>query len=89
MANKATAESIKVICRFRGGQEDNPNWKFNEDGVSLRAPSQFPGSQNGRTFTFDRILDKDIDQETTYNLVAKKNIESFMKGYNGTIFAYG
>jgi len=61
MASKATAESIKVICRFRGGQEDNPGWKFNEDGVSLRAPSQFPGAQSGRTFTFDGVVDAGVD----------------------------
>lgn len=40
-------------------------------------------------FTFDGVLDSDINQELMYNAVAKGNVASFMAGFNGTIFAYG
>ena len=60
LANKASAESIRVVCRFRGGQEENSGWKFNEDGISMKAPSVIPGQQSGRVFTFDRILDAGV-----------------------------
>jgi hypothetical protein len=82
-------ESIKVVCRFRGGQGDNENWQLHPDNKSLSAPQLVLGGTSDMNFTFDSVLDSDINQEIMYNKVAKDNVASFMKGFNGTIFAYG
>lgn len=41
------------------------------------------------TFTFDRVLDTDSTQQEAYNFIAKDSINQLLKGFNGTIFAYG
>jgi kinesin family protein 6/9 len=40
-------------------------------------------------FKFDKIFDKDAQQEKIFDLVAKEVVEAAVEGYNGTIFAYG
>nr|XP_021521185.1 kinesin-like protein KIF6 isoform X1 [Aotus nancymaae] len=40
-------------------------------------------------FKFQRIFDQDANQETIFENIAKPVAESFLTGYNGTIFAYG
>ena len=41
------------------------------------------------TFTFDLVLNGNVSQERMYRNIAFDTIQQFMKGYNGTIFAYG
>ncbi|XP_074254101.1 kinesin-like protein KIF6 isoform X3 [Saimiri boliviensis] len=40
-------------------------------------------------FKFQRIFDQDANQEIIFENIAKPVAESFLAGYNGTIFAYG
>lgn len=40
-------------------------------------------------FTLDRIFDIETSQEMIYEEVSKSTIDDVLKGYNGTIFAYG
>ena len=81
------AESVKVCCRFRGGQECGNDWQFHPDGLSLTSPggSAYPSQK----FTFDALMDSDSSQEKAYNLAAKDTVSSLLNGYNGTIFMYG
>ena len=49
-------------------------------------------SMNGTrkaAFTFDRVFNTDTTQEMIYDYAAKPIVEDVLKGYNGTIFAYG
>ena len=41
------------------------------------------------TFQFQRVFNERSSQEEVYEIVAKHVVEEFLKGYNGTIFAYG
>ncbi len=43
----------------------------------------------GLTFILDEILWADTDQETCYQRVAEPTVRDALKGYNGTIFAFG
>jgi hypothetical protein len=40
-------------------------------------------------WTFDRVFHGRASQADIFNLAAKETAEDVMKGYNGTIFAYG
>ena len=82
------AEAIKVVCRFRGGQQSGQDWQFPKDNKSLKAPALIK-SNTGKTFTFDRVLDEDVNQEVMYEHCAKDTVKKLMQGFNGTIFAYG
>jgi hypothetical protein len=41
------------------------------------------------TFTFDGVLDSQVNQDEMYKISSKYTIQKFMEGFNGTIFAYG
>ena len=40
-------------------------------------------------FTYDKVFQPDTMQKTVYEECGKEIIDSFINGYNGTIFAYG
>ena len=82
------SESIKVVCRFRGGQLAAEEWQMGEDEQSVSTPSLIAGMP-AHTFTFDRVLDYDSTQQAAYNAIARDTIVQLLKGFNGTIFAYG
>eukprot|EP00041_Stephanoeca_diplocostata_P025141 m.651651 g.651651 ORF g.651651 m.651651 type:complete len:947 (+) comp22679_c0_seq3:196-3036(+) len=81
---------VKVVVRFRPQQEREllkgglPVCKFDSSGKTV--------SMNGTkkaAFTFDRVFNMDTTQEMIYEYAAKPIVEDVLKGYNGTIFAYG
>ncbi|KAJ2736374.1 hypothetical protein IW152_000934 [Coemansia sp. BCRC 34962] len=43
----------------------------------------------GNTFTFDKVFDQRDTTLTVYNDIVKEIVASSMRGFNGTIFAYG
>ena len=55
---------------------DNINVKVSDEGGAFH------------NFTFDKVFDLESTQEEVYEEV-KSTIEDVLKGYNGTIFAYG
>ena len=38
---------------------------------------------------FDNLLPPNISQKSVYEIIAKPVVDSVMKGFNGTILAYG
>mmetsp|Transcript_8177 Transcript_8177/g.20892 ORF Transcript_8177/g.20892 Transcript_8177/m.20892 type:complete len:949 (-) Transcript_8177:2830-5676(-) len=81
---------VKVVVRFRpqqtrelrqGGGEIT---KFDALGRGVQM-----NGQRKCTFTFDRVFNPSSTQEDVYNYAAKPVVEDVLKGYNGTIFAYG
>lgn len=64
------------------------DWQFSDDKQSLTAPSLIQGNPPNN-FTFDRVLDSDSTQLEAYNSIAKDTVQQLLKGFNGTIFAYG
>lgn len=42
-----------------------------------------------KSFTYDNVADEKISQEEVFEIVGKPITASCMRGYNGTIFAYG
>ena len=45
--------------------------------------------RTAKTFTFDRVLNSDSTQETAYLEAGRSSVHALLKGFNGTIFAYG
>eukprot|EP00929_Paragymnodinium_shiwhaense_P119405 TRINITY_DN912_c0_g4_i1.p1 TRINITY_DN912_c0_g4~~TRINITY_DN912_c0_g4_i1.p1 ORF type:complete len:686 (+),score=178.33 TRINITY_DN912_c0_g4_i1:234-2291(+) len=82
-------ESIKVCLRIR---PLNPSEKVSgnrvcvelpDNGVAVRVPS------NDALFTFDKVFRWNASQKEVYDYAAKPIIESVLRGFNGTVFAYG
>ncbi|KAI9296806.1 kinesin heavy chain [Neoconidiobolus thromboides FSU 785] len=83
--------NIRVLCRFRpqnkreieaGGQ---PCIKFSEDMTTVQVDSkEYPGD-----FTFDAIYDHTTSQKDFFESSVKATVDDVIKGYNGTVFAYG
>jgi superfamily II DNA or RNA helicase len=42
-----------------------------------------------RTFVFDAVFNMEIGQDTVYQQITRKLIDSYFDGYNATIMAYG
>eukprot|EP01129_Flabellula_baltica_P009978 TRINITY_DN4162_c0_g1_i1.p1 TRINITY_DN4162_c0_g1~~TRINITY_DN4162_c0_g1_i1.p1 ORF type:complete len:1087 (+),score=291.60 TRINITY_DN4162_c0_g1_i1:13-3273(+) len=91
-----SSANVRVICRFRpfnkreqGEIVDEEKAKteinFIEDHtVEIKFANKPPA-----VFTFDKVFSGDCTQEDIYNNAARETIEDVIKGYNGTIFAYG
>mmetsp|Transcript_57268 Transcript_57268/g.150719 ORF Transcript_57268/g.150719 Transcript_57268/m.150719 type:complete len:727 (-) Transcript_57268:56-2236(-) len=86
-------ESIKVCCRFRPQNqiERDHNGKIcvevptdhNNEATSVHV------SNTDHTFVFDRVFRWDADQKEVYDYAAKPIINAVLRGFNGTVFAYG
>jgi len=57
----------------------------NEESQVKFSKTQVPRHQ----FKFYHVFERDSSQEEVFDVVAKHMIDSFLEGYNGTIFAYG
>ncbi|CAJ1446183.1 unnamed protein product [Effrenium voratum] len=82
-------ESIRVCCRFRpqNQQEKEASGKIciqlNEDGTSVYTPAI------DNTFVYDRVFSMESTQKEVYDYAAKPIINGVLRGFNGTVFAYG
>ena len=80
------SEAIKVICRFRGGQDSEDRWIFGADGISVKSPA---GKRSEKDYVFDRVLNSDSSQAVAYLEGGRPSVRALLAGFNGTIFAYG
>lgn len=81
-------ESIQVCCRFRpqNQQERASNGKICfqvPDTTTVHVPN------TDHTFVFDRVFRWDAAQKEVYDYAAKPIINAVLRGFNGTVFAYG
>ncbi|CAD5215506.1 unnamed protein product [Bursaphelenchus okinawaensis] len=85
-------DNVKVVVRCRplseqevkGGHRTAVNVDKISKTISVESPNDLT-----KTYTFDHVFDWNCDQITIYNTVARPIVENVLKGYNGTIFAYG
>lgn len=93
MKNKDNkAERVSVHLRMRPLSEDekqrdkiNPIENFDIDKNVITVKKDY----EKKTFYFDNLLHPDISQMDVFEKTGKSVVDSVLKGYNGTIFAYG
>ncbi|KAK6743937.1 hypothetical protein RB195_010934 [Necator americanus] len=89
------AEKVKVVVRCRpiSQQEVSQGHKIavrvSTEDNSVVLEHVTGKEEPRRTFFFDAVFPPDCDQMRVYNVAARPIIENVLKGYNGTIFAYG
>lgn len=82
-------ESIKVCCRFRPenqlerGHNGRICVEVPEGGTVVHVPA------TDHSFVFDRVFRWDAHQKEVYDYAAKPIINAVLRGFNGTVFAYG
>lgn len=82
-------ESIKVCCRFRPqntlerNQTGRIATEVGSDGTSVYV------SGSDHHFVFDRVFPPESGQKQVYDYAAKPIINAVLRGFNGTVFAYG
>uniref|UniRef100_A0A3Q3WVW4 Kinesin-like protein n=1 Tax=Mola mola TaxID=94237 RepID=A0A3Q3WVW4_MOLML len=86
MADADAECNIKVLCRFR---------PLNKSEI-IRGDKFIPIFQGedtvifgGKSYVFDQVFPTNTTQEQVYNVSAKEIVKDVLRGYNGTIFAYG
>ncbi|XGW15406.1 hypothetical protein V3C99_001128 [Haemonchus contortus] len=89
------AEKVKVVvrCRPMSQRELNQGHKVavrvSTEDNSVILEQATGKDEPRRTFYFDAVFPPDCDQMRVYNVAARPIVENVLKGYNGTIFAYG
>jgi hypothetical protein len=53
------------------------------------ASKGIPSEKTKKTLTLDKIFGLNSSQKDIYDYTAKPIVDSVLKGFNGTIFAYG
>eukprot|EP00042_Codosiga_hollandica_P052134 m.656332 g.656332 ORF g.656332 m.656332 type:complete len:728 (-) comp58428_c0_seq1:94-2277(-) len=80
--------NVKVVARVRPPNLAELNTQIvastDRDGKTITIEGQ-----RKAVFTFDRVFAMDSTQEDVYQYTARSIVEDVLKGYNGTIFAYG
>lgn len=92
----ASAHPLQVYCRVRplnklelsiGGQNCF-QYSLDRKRINLKVKNRLP-SEKKSNFKFSHVFDEESSQNDIYNLAARPILDSVLKGYNGTIFAYG
>ncbi|KAI6215336.1 hypothetical protein M3Y94_00373800 [Aphelenchoides besseyi] len=86
-------DNVKVVvrCRPLSAQEIQQGHRsaVHVDKISKTISVKTSVNEITKSYTFDEVFDWDSNQITIYNAVARPIVENVLKGYNGTIFAYG
>ncbi|KAI5617039.1 kinesin-like protein KIF3C [Silurus asotus] len=89
-------ESVKVVVRSRplnrkeeaSGYESIVDLDVKVGQVALRNPRAAPGEPY-KTFTFDAVYDAGSKQSDLYDESVRPLVDSVLRGFNGTVLAYG
>lgn len=73
-----TTTNNRVLLKVGEEREENGS----QSRFSRTPPTKYE-------FKFSHVFEEDATQDEVFDVVAKKVVESFLVGYNGTIFAYG
>lgn len=60
-----------------------PSWKIKDNTI------QDAGDNSAGILDFDHIFDEEISNQEVFDVVGKPIVDQAIKGFNGTIFAYG
>jgi len=84
-------ESVKVCCRFRPQNtlERTQSGKICVQVPDRDGPASVHVINTDHVFHFDRVFRWDASQKDVYDYAAKPIIYAVLKGFNGTVFAYG
>ncbi|XP_019174156.1 PREDICTED: kinesin-like protein KIN-7N isoform X1 [Ipomoea nil] len=84
-------EKVSVAVRVRPARSEDGNngtfWKVEDNRISLHKSLGTPIS--GVSYAFDHVFDQDCTNASIYELITKDIIHAALKGFNGTVFAYG
>lgn len=89
-------ESVKVVVRCRPlnrkeeatGYDSIVDMDVKLGQVALRNPRAAPGEPD-KTFTFDAVYDAGSKQSNLYDESVRPLVDSVLRGFNGTVLAYG
>uniref|UniRef100_A0A915CGM7 Kinesin-like protein n=1 Tax=Parascaris univalens TaxID=6257 RepID=A0A915CGM7_PARUN len=89
------ADNVRVVVRCRPlsemerSQGNKSVVHVDVDTNSVSVTNPFSPQEPPRYFTFDAVFDETADQLSVYNIAARPIVDNVLKGYNGTILAYG
>ncbi|MFH4975436.1 hypothetical protein AB6A40_002145 [Gnathostoma spinigerum] len=95
MITESESDNVRVVvrCRPMSQVEINNGYKsiVNVDPTYQSVSVINPQSPKDppREFTFDAVFGENTDQLSVYNVAARPIVDNVLKGYNGTILAYG
>lgn len=89
-------QRVEVVVRVRPPIKEDYKNSFNGEitdcttiGKQKNVVTLTKNIYETRDFPFDNVVAQESSQETVYNLSARNIVQDVLKGYNGTILAYG
>ena len=84
-----TVDQVKVYCRIRPCNKKEETHavcakKLNKKSVQIK-----DGEYDCRDFTFDGVYGPESTQDDIFKECGEPIVDDVLRGYNGTIFAYG
>ncbi|WZZ23328.1 hypothetical protein YC2023_124715 [Brassica napus] len=75
---------VAIRCRPISKKETKKSpWRVSSDSISVRNPS------SSLSFQFDRMFKEDCETIQVYEARTKEIVAAAVRGFNGTVFAYG
>ncbi|VDK86135.1 unnamed protein product [Litomosoides sigmodontis] len=95
LTDMSEIDNVRVVVRCRPlnhmeceqGYQNIVSVDSTSNSVSVINPNN--NQELPRSFTFDAVFGEDSDQFSVYNIAARQIVDNVLKGYNGTILAYG
>ena len=93
-SQQENATNVRVVCRFRPMNQLEKDMRgeccveLNDQNITLNDKNT-DNSITTHKFAFDKCIPTDTSQEEVFKLIAEPMLQHSMKGFNGTIFAYG
>ncbi|XP_071450716.1 centromere-associated protein E-like [Hetaerina americana] len=78
---------VRKLTRKEKDQNKQLQWKYSDNQVWQIDPQT--GKKAGNPYTFDYVFGMDSSTHNIFEDLVKPIVESSVKGFNGTIFAYG
>ncbi|XP_002414775.3 uncharacterized protein LOC8041507 isoform X1 [Ixodes scapularis] len=82
MSNIKVAVRVRPLSQAEIDGGDQPHWTIKDN-------SMFPDDKVDVVHTFDRVFGPSQCNSDVYREIGQPLVESVMKGFNGTLFAYG
>jgi kinesin family protein 15 len=91
MSDSSTSSNVRVLLRVRPfnaresqlGNQSCVTPTINNNTIEIATKPE------PRQYSYDHVVDSTVEQHRIFTLCGKTITDTCLKGYNGTIFAYG
>ena len=90
-SHRSISNAVKVLVRIRPLQHEHQKstWKLNESKAVITLLDEDNSPVAGKRFLVDKVFGPDRTTRELYKSGVKPMVDSFLSGFNATVFTYG